>query len=334
VPPCEKKNDNSRDTVSDYSAVAPEIKNVFKNFFPEVFGLASVYLNVLTATSIAWLFSGGIDQPVKWLGGFITYPLRPGAAAAIYYSERLFEFPQGIIGLAIAMAIYSLLNHHVAEKDFKSLKNDLTLGLRIQLMLAIPAGCGLMLLSDSLTHLLFQRGAFSPDDSARTANMVFWFGTGLWSFCTLPIVVRAFYTLGDIRTPFRLGLTALLLNLALGLLLIFPMHEQGLALAISLTAGIQTICLLGVFIFKHGHIDVPKLAASLCRICTASGIMVIALRIMIQALPGSGSLDDLLRIITCPIVGATVFFVVHRLLGGQELGILLRGGLEKRRRFK
>jgi putative peptidoglycan lipid II flippase len=229
------------------------------------------------------------------------------------------------------MAIYPLLNHHVAEKNFSALKNDLTLGLRIQFMLAIPAGCGLMLLSDSLTRLLFQRGAFSPDDAARTADMVFWFGAGIGAFCVLPIVVRAFYTLGDIRTPFRLGLVALLLNILLGLLLIFPMREQGLALAISLTAGIQAVCLLCIFTFKHGHLDIPKLAASLCRICIASGIMVIVLRMMIQVLPHSNSFDDLLRIVLCTIVGALVFFVVHRCLGGRELGILFRGGLEKRR---
>ena len=314
----------------NFATIAPEIKSVFKDFIPKIFGLSSIYLNVLTATCIAWLFSGGANAPMQWLGGIITYPLRPGAAAAIYYSERIYEFPQGLIGLAIAVAIYPLLSRHVVEKDFHAFKDDLTLGLRIQCMFTIPAGCGLMLLSDSLTRLLFQRGAFSPADTSRTTDMVFWFGAGIWAFCMIPIVVRAFYTLGDIRTPCRLGLAGLLVNLILGLLLIFPMREQGLALAMSLTAGIQTFCLLYVFIRKHGYIDSPKLAACLCRIGASSGIMVIVVRIMIQTIPGSGSLNDLLRIIVCTMVGALVFFMVHRALGGRELGILLRKGLEKR----
>jgi putative peptidoglycan lipid II flippase len=320
----------------NFSAVAPEVKKVFENFLPKIFGLTSVHLNVLVATCIAWLFSGGADSQIRWLSGVITmnYPLRPGSAAAIYYSERMYEFPQGLIGLAIAMAIYPLLSHHAARKNYKALSDDLTLGLRIQFMLAVPAGCGLMWLSDSLVHLLFQRGAFSEADTMRTADMVFWFCTGIWAFCALPIIVRAFYTLGDIRTPCMLGLLGMIFNLLLGLLLIYPMQEQGLAIALSLTAGMQSIGLLYFFTQKHGHIDFPVLATSLCRTCVASGVMTIIIRMIIQAVPGVSSLDDLLRIILCTIVGVFVYFVVHRSLGGRELGILIRGGLEKRKQQK
>jgi putative peptidoglycan lipid II flippase len=306
--------------------------HIFKNFFPKIFGLTSIHLNVLSATCIAWLFSGGVNEPMRWLGGMMTYPLRPGAAAAIYYSERIYEFPQGLIGLAIAMAIYPLLSHHAAGKNYKALSDDLTLGLRILFMLAIPAGTGLMLLSDSLSHILFQRGAFSEADTARTADMVFWFCTGIWAFCALPVIVRAFYTLGDIRTPCQQGLAGLLLNVVLGLLLIHPLQEQGLALAMSLTAGIQSIGLLYVFTIKHGHLDFPALATSLTRTCVSAGVMSIVIRMMIPVLPGSSFLDDLLRIVLCTVVGVFVFFVVLRSLGGRELGILLRSGLEKRKK--
>ena len=318
----------------NFSTVSSEIQQIFKNFLPKIFGLTSIHLNVLTATCIAWFFAGGTNEPIQWLNGTITYPLRPGAAAAIYYSERMYEFPQGLIGLAIAMAIYPLLSHHAARKNYKALSEDLTLGLRIQFMLAIPAGCGLMLLSDSLTHLLFQRGAFSIADSVRTADMVFWFSSGIWAFCALPILVRAFYTMGDIRTPCRQGLVGLVLNVVLGLFLIYPMQEQGLALAMSLTAGIQSICLLYFFTLKHGHIDFPKLAISICRTCFACGVMSIVIQMMIQTLPGPSTLDDLLRITSCMVAGIFVFFVVHRCLGGRELGILFRSGLEKRKTRK
>ena len=314
----------------NFAAVSPEIKQIFQNFFPKIFGLTSIHLNILLATCIAWFFSGGECVPMQWLGDMITYPLRPGAAAAIYYSERMYEFPQGFIGLAIAMAIYPLLSHHAAGKNFKALSADLTLGLRIQFMLAIPAGCGLMVLSESLARLFFERGAFTMNDTTRTADMVFWFATGIWAFCALPIIVRAFYAVGDIRTPCRLGLAGMLLNVVLGLLLIFPMQEQGLALAMSLTAGIQSISLLYMFTRKHGHLDFPALATSLCRICVAGGIMTIAIRMLIESLPGTSALDDALRIVLCTIVGVFVFFIVHRSLGGRELGILFRSGLEKR----
>jgi putative peptidoglycan lipid II flippase len=310
----------------NFTAVAPEIQKIFKDFFPKIFGLTSIHLNVLSATCIAWLFSGMVNQPIKWLGGILDYPLRTGSAAAIYYSERMYEFPQGLIGLAIATAIYPLLSRHVAKKDYKALGDDLTLGLRIQFMLAIPAGCGLMLLSESLVHLFFQRGAFSPTDTDRTADMVFWFATGIWAFCALPIIVRAFYIVNDIRTPCRLGLAGMLLNVVLGLILIFPMQEQGLALAVSLSAAMQSVHLLYIFTQRYGYIDFPELATSLTRICVASGIMTIVLRLVIQTIPGASSVDDILRIALCAIIGAFVYFVALRSLGGRELGILFRGG--------
>ena len=318
----------------NFAAVASETKQVFHNFFPKIFGLTSIHLNVLTATGIAWLFSGGLNQPVFWLFGLLDYPLRQGSAAAIYYSERMFEFPQGLIGLAVAMAIYPLLARHAARKNFKALGDDLTLGLRIQFMLAIPAGCGLMLLSESLVRLLFERGAFTAYDTVRTADMVFWFAAGIWAFCALPIIVRAFYTLEDIQTPCRWGLIGMGLNVVLGVLLIFPLQEQGLALAISLTAGMQSLVLLYVFTNKHGHIDFPALATSLTRICVASGVMTLVIRMLAASLPGTSVFADGQRIIMCTLVGIFVFFVALRSLGGRELGILLRGRESKNEKRK
>jgi putative peptidoglycan lipid II flippase len=186
-----------------------------------------------------------------------------------------------------------------------------------------------MLLSDPLVNLFFQRGAFSPEDARRTSAMVFWFATGIWAFCALPIIVRAFYVLDDIKTPCRLGLAGLFINIVLSLLLMFPMQEQGLALAMSLTAAIQSLALVYVFTQKYGHLDFPELATSLTRICIASGVMTIAIRTVIQAVPGASWIDEILKISLCSLVGVFVFFIVLRSLGGRELGILFRGGSRK-----
>ena len=316
----------------NFSSVSLEIRQVFNNFFPQIFGLTSTHLNVLTATCIAWLFSGEASKPMYWLFDMLDFPMRHGSAAAIYYSERMYEFPQGLIGIAVAMAIYPILSRHAAEKDFNALGEDLTLGLRIQFMFAIPAGCGLMLLSESLVRLLFERGAFTIVDTERTAGMIFWFAAGIWAFCALPIIVRAFYALEDIRTPCRWGLIGMGLNLVLGVLLIFPMREQGLALAMSLTAGVQSLALLYIFTVRHGHIDFPALATSLTRICVASGIMTIVIRMLASSLPGTNVPADALRIMVCTLVGVLIFFVVLRSLGGRELGILFRGRVKKNKK--
>jgi putative peptidoglycan lipid II flippase len=318
----------------DFQKVQGGIRQIFKDFFPQVFGLMPMQLNVISASIIAWLLAGKEGTTIYWLNHLIEFPLRVGSASAIYYSERLYEFPQGLIGLAVATAIYPFLSHYAAQKNYTALGEELTLGLRIQFCFAIPAGIGLMLMSEKLAHLLFQRGSFTAADMMRTADMVFWFGTSIWAFCSLPILIRAFYILGDVQTPFRFGLLSCLLNILLGLFLIFPMQEQGLAIAVSLSAGIHATTLLCLFVIKHGCLHFEALLLCIARSIVATFFMAVAVAIVMRTLPGQSSLDDILHIVLGGVVGLFVYFTVYRSLGGRELGILIRGRVRRNKRWK
>ncbi len=309
----------------NYATVRSEMRQIFTAFFPQMFGLMAVQLNILTASVIAWLFSGPPDEKIRWLGRLVSFPVERGAVAAIYYSERLFEFPQGLIGLAVATAIYPLLSRHATERNFKAFGEDLTLGARIQFALAIPAGVGLMLMSEKLAHLLFQRGAFTPEDTFRTADMIFWFGAGVWAFSALPIVVRAFYVVGDYWTPCRIGFFGVVFNLLFGFVLIWPMGEQGLAVAASISAGVQSVVLFLLFAWKHGHFDFGAFFLCIGRACVATAFMAVAVAFTMKLLPGQDSLSDIVHLVSGSGVGAFVFLITYRLLGGRELGILFRG---------
>lgn len=312
-----------------FSKVTKEIRQIFRCFFPQLFGLMSIQLNILTASGIAWLFTGSPDETIRWLGRVVTFPMHSGAVSAIYYSERLYEFPQGLIGLAIATAIYPLLSQHAVRKNYAALGEDLSLGLRVQFMLSIPAGVGLMLMSEKLSHLLFQRGAFTPDDMARTADLIFWFGSGVWAFCSLPIVIRAFYVLDDIWIPFRIGLMSCFLNIVLGLLLIWSMEERGLALAASIAAGSQTLVLFLVFVIKYRQIDLKSILLGIIRSCIATLAMALVVAVIMKTLPGESSLDDVIHLLLGGLVGIFVFAVMYRFVGGRELGTILRVFVKK-----
>ena len=308
-----------------FAAVRDEMRRIFDGFFPQIFGLMSIQLNILVASGIAWLFAGPPGGTIRWLGHWVQFPMHTGAAAAIYYSERLYEFPQGLIGLAVATAIYPLLSRHAANRDYRSFGDDLTLGARILFVLAIPAGVGLMLMSEKLAHLLFQRGAFTSDDMARTADMIFWFAAGVWAFCALPLVVRAFYVVGDYWTPCRVGFYGCGLNVLLGLTLIWPMAEQGLAVAATLTAGVQSVALFVLFTEKYGYFDFRSFFLSVGRACVATCLMAFAVVLTMAQIPGQSSKADLVHLVAGSGIGAFVFFTVLRVLGGREFGILLRG---------
>ncbi|MDR0391062.1 MAG: murein biosynthesis integral membrane protein MurJ [Planctomycetaceae bacterium] len=310
--------------------VRSDLGCIFKDFFPQIFGLMSVQLNILFAIGIAWLFSGQVDAPIRWLGGLTVYPLRIGATSAIYYSERVFDFPQGLIGMAIATVIYPLLSRHASSRNFRMFGEDLSIGIRILIAFAIPAAASLMIMSERISHLLFQRGVFTPDDMFRTADMIFWFGTGVWAFCLTPVVVRAFYLLGDIRTPFRVGLICVVINLILDLILIWILRERAFAVAVSISAAIQVIILFVIFVKKHRHIDLVGVNICVARSIIATIIMSIAVLAAVSLITDQDSVSDLVYIGVGGLTGVIVYSLVLRLLGGREIVVMLRGHLQRK----
>lgn len=309
----------------DPKPVASTMRTILRNTFPTMIGLMTIQLNLLAASMLAWALSGPQGTSIRWLGRVVEYPLHAGAVAAIYYSERLFEFPQGMIGLALASTIYPLISRHAAKKDYRALSDDLGLAVRLQFILGIPAGAGLMLLSGRLAHLLYQRGAFTPADTARTADMIFCFGLGVWAFCAIPVMVRGFFAIGDIRTPLRVGLGCGLLNVLLCLGLIWPFREQGIALAVTSAAALQAVALVLLYSRKHGILPLRPILLSVARALAAAFIMSVAVVVTMKAIPGSDSLADILHIAAAGIVGLVVYILCFRIFGGHELSILMRG---------
>jgi len=299
--------------------VEKEIREVKASFFPSMIGLMGTQLNVLTATLIAWAFSGGASDTIWWLGRMVYYPLQAGAASSIYYSERLYEFPQGLLGIAIATAIYPILSYHAANKDYPAIREELSFGLRAILSLAIPSGIGLMLLSDNLAHLLYQRGAFTPEDMYRTADMIYWFSFGVCGFCSIPLLARVFYSIGEMRIPFRVSLWSALVNFVLGMLLIWEFSERGLAMAASVAATFHAAVLIVLLGIRFHLIDYRSLFVAIGRSCIASTVMGIVVILILQAIPGDDSKSDIIRIVCTTFAGGVTFGGIYLILGGQDL---------------
>lgn len=308
--------------------VRTELRCIFKDFFPQMFGLMSLQINILFAMGIAWLFSGQAGEAIRWLGGLTYYPLRIGATSSIYYSERIFDFPQGLIGLAMTTVIYPLLSRHALARDFRMFGEDLSIGIRILLAFSLPSAAGLMIMSERISHLFFQRGMFTPDDMFRTADMIFWFGAGVWAFCLMPVIIRAFYLLGDIRTPFRVGLIGVAVNLVLDLALIWKLHEQAFAIAVSVSTCIQIIILFVVLVKKHRLIDLYGVNKCIIRSIISMCVMVAVVISVVGLVPEQDSVSDIICILVGSVTGMVVYALVLRLLGGREIVVMLRGRLQ------
>lgn len=309
----------------NWQACRPAMGRIGRALGPTLVGLAATQINTFFDSLIAWGLAASPDGPqrIAWLGDAVRYPLQQGAASAIYYGERLYQFPLGVLGLAVAAAIFPLLSRHAARADRVRLGDDLTLGLRLVVCLGVPAGVGLILLAEPLARLLFERGQFTAADTARTARMITCYATGVWAYCALPVVIRGFYALGDCGTPARMAGWIVGLNLTLNLTLIWPMAEAGLAVATSISAAVQVLLLMVIFSRRKGPLHWTALGATTVRSVVATISMAVAgygvLRLIV---PSEGLGNELERVLMPLAVSVTVYAIVFRLLGGRELGVL------------
>ncbi|NLF06555.1 MAG: murein biosynthesis integral membrane protein MurJ, partial [Pirellulaceae bacterium] len=241
----------------NWSAARSGLKQIGRNLAPMLVGLAVLQINTFNDSLIAWGLAStpGGPETIPWLGDLLRYPLDQGAVAALYYGERLYEFPLGIVGTAVAVAIFPLLSRHAARGDSRSLGEDMTLGVRLVLSLGVPAGIGLMLMAQPVARLLFEHGNFLPSDTVRAAGTITCYSAGIWAYCATQVMVRGFYALGDAATPVRIAAWMVGLNLALNLSLIWPLAENGLAISTSIAAAVQVIVLTLIFSRRRAHLD-------------------------------------------------------------------------------
>jgi putative peptidoglycan lipid II flippase len=309
-----------------WSAAKAGLEKIARAMGPMVLGLTITQINTMADSLFAWSLAAppGGPEKIPWLPGEVRYPVEQGAAAAIYYSERLYQFPMGILGLAVATAIFPLLSRHAARNDQESLAQDLTLGLRLVIFLAVPAGVGLILLAEPVARLLFQRGEFTAHDTARTARMIACYCVGVWAYCALPIVVRGYYALLDRLTPVRVGLFVVALNLAMNVLLIWPLAEAGLAVATATSASVHVLVLLFIFSRAKGPVGWPALGATTVRTVAATLAMAGACYPALCIIPPTeGASNQLARVFVPLAVAVVVYFAVFRACGGQEIRILV-----------
>jgi len=312
----------------NWAAARSGVREIVLAMGPMVLGLAITQINTLLDSVIAWGLAAAPGGPerIAWLGGAVRYPMQQGAAAAIYYGERLYQFPLGILGLAVATAIFPLLSRHAARGDRQEVGSDLTLGLRLVVFLGIPAAVGLIMLAEPLARLLFERGRFTANDTARAARMIATYASGVWAYCALPVLVRGYYALADRRTPVRIGLIVVGLNLTMNLALIWPLAEAGLAVATSVAAGVQVSLLAILFSRRKVPLDWPALAATAGRTVVCALLMAAAGYTALTLIPrADGLVNELVRVFVPFVAGVVVFLATCRLLKAQELPLLLSG---------
>jgi putative peptidoglycan lipid II flippase len=312
--------------VIDWPRALSGVKSIAAGMLPVLGGLMITQINVLLDSLIAWGFARPEHGPefLPWPGE-IPYPLRAGTASALYFGQRLYQFPLGVFGVALGTVLFPLLAEHAQRGDDHSLRADFSLGLRLVAAIGIPASAGLMVLARPLAAACFQYGAFDADDAEQTAGMIAAYGSGVWAYCGLLIIHRGFYALGDRITPLRVGLLALGLNLVGNLTLIWICGGVGLAASTAIASMLQCLIIGWRFQQRVGGWEAREVALAVLKALVATAVMMVAAWIALNAsafLPGWSGRG--LRVLIPLAVAISVYFLTAALIGFREPWDLMR----------
>ena len=209
----------------------PGVRRVLKLMAPAVFGVSVSQISLLINTIFAsFLVTGS----VSWL----------------YYADRLMEFPAGVLGAALGTILLPSLSKHHADGSPAQYSRLLDWGLRVTLLLALPAAAALAVLAMPLIATLFHYGRFSAEDAWMTREALVAYSLGLVGMILVKILAPGFYARQNVATPVKIGLLTLAATQAMNLAFIGPFRHAGLALAIGLGACLNALMLYS-YLRKH-----------------------------------------------------------------------------------
>jgi len=206
-----------------------------------------------------------------------------GANSALYFGNRLMQFPLGVFGIAMATAVFPALSRYAVAGDNAGLLATLQRSVRIILFITLPTLALTVVLRQEIVSLVFQRGGFDAESTRRTASVLMFYILGLWAYSGLHIVTRAFYAMQDTRTPVRVGVAMVGCNLALNLTLVWALQEAGLALSTAITGAANLGIMLYLLRRRLGAIGGAALLRSALRSGAAACVAAIGAWIALAA---------------------------------------------------
>ncbi len=237
----------------------PRIRKMLLLMGPAALGMAVTQFNVL------------IDR-------FLAMWIAPWAPAALTFSERMVYFPLGIIATAMGTVLLPTFSSHAAEGDHESMGHTISESMRHLLFIMTPAALGLLVLAPNILQTIFEwSGRFDAESTRLSARALIFYAPGLVVFSASKVFVPAFYARQDTRTPVRIGLYVVLLNLAMNItfILTFPLEwkHAGMALSTVLAEGFGAIALGIILSRRVGNIEWRRTGATLLRSLAFAVIM-------------------------------------------------------------
>ncbi len=277
------------------------VNRVLKQMAPAILGVSVAQISLVINTIFAsFLVSGS----VSWM----------------YYADRLMELPTGVLGVALGTILLPTLSRYAAGKDTEQFSALLDWGMRLCMLLALPAAVGLAVLSFPLVATLFMYNQFTLHDAQMTQYALIAYAFGLVGLILVKVLAPGFYARQNIKTPVKVAIFTLIMTQVMNLAFVWKLQHVGLALAIGLGACLNALIL---FILLRRHkIYTPSAGwfGFLLKLGIAIVIMGVSLwYIQVQSFyPISWNVSGMQKVIQLGVlitIGALLYFVSLGVMG-------------------
>ncbi len=297
---------NGYELAVDTTFSHPGLKRMAVLLIPATMALSVSQINIVVSNILASFLPSGS----------ITY---------LFYSMRLIQFPIGIFGVAMGMAVLPSLSEHAVKGDLDKLREDFSFALRLLFFIAVPSMAGLIALRVPIVNLLFQRGSFDYTATRGTSEALLFYSIGIWSIVGVRVITATFYSMQDTRTPVKIATVGMLSNIVFSISLMGPLKHSGLAFANSLASSVNFFLLFYFLRRRLKRVDARKIIKSFIKISIASLIMGVLGWAMIHGELWTKSGKSMAKIVYfagAAIFCAAVYIVIGLLLKNEELGYL------------
>jgi putative peptidoglycan lipid II flippase len=266
--------------------LTPQVRHTLSIMGPAAVGAGVTQVNLLISTALASFLPGG-------------------SVSYLYYADRLNQLPLGVVGIAVGTAILPPLSRQLRLGDHAGAVATQNRGLELALLLTLPAAVALAVLAQPIFAVLFQRGAFTPADTAATAAALAAYAVGLPAFVLVKVLAPAFFARHDTKTPVKVAIAAVAVNLALTLILMQFLAHVGIALATTCAGWLNALTLLAVLV-RRGHFRLDRRARrNLPRVAVAAlGMGVVLLLLRLACAPAFAGPALLRAAVLAGLVGA------------------------------
>jgi len=281
----------------------PGLHSILRLMIPATIGLSATQINIFVNTSFA---ASCAEGSVSWLN----------------YAFRLVQLPIGIFGVAFSIAAMPVMARHAARKDLPAMRDTLVSSLTMVFCLTIPATAGLILLSEPIIRLIFERGAFTALDTVATAQTLTLYAAGLMAYSANKILVPVFYALDNTRYPVIASFLAVLANILIINLTITLFQHLAIALSTSCTMLLNFIFLSAVLYRKMDGYPLRPLFTGVFKILAATlcmSLLLFAARKMLAGLLLGSLIQQLFAVLLLIFLAACLYAVVLHWLKLPEL---------------